>query len=109
MDKNKIYARLASFDDLRSLNSLVNTCGGVPLMKAIFGPFNFPSLMENAVISLVLIQNLHNVESIIGFLSVSDTLSASIDMTFTELLNEVSEQTNNSTFKVLTMTIYFLQ
>jgi hypothetical protein len=98
--KNNCGVRLASFDDLRSLNSLVSSCGGVPLMKAMFGPFNFPLLMENSVISVVSTQSIHSNETIVGFLSASDILSVNIDVTFEELVNEISQNTKNANIKV---------
>lgn len=43
----------AEFDDIKALNSLVAKCGGITLVKATFGNYNFPTVVENSYLSLV--------------------------------------------------------
>lgn len=65
--------RLAKFDDVKSLNALIVNCGGAPYMKAMFGTYNFPSLLESSNISLVYQNQKFHSESITAYLSLSDS------------------------------------
>ncbi len=80
-----ITTRRADFDDCKGLNSLVENTGGAAIYKASFGQFNFPSVIENSFLSIVVTEGFHTSETIqeenyVGFMCVNDTCSVNGDI-----------------------------
>lgn len=52
MDK-VTYIRGATIEDTPAFNNLVQACGGQPLLKSIFGQYNYSSLIEYSALTII--------------------------------------------------------
>lgn len=62
----------ADFKHIQAFNQLVSVSGGLPLYKAIFGQFNYSTIVEFSYISLVYLPQ-DNIETSYGFIAVNDS------------------------------------
>ena len=51
--KSVKYIRKATIEDSAGFSQLVSACGGQPLLRSIFGQYNYPSLIEFSYLTLV--------------------------------------------------------
>ena len=66
-----IVIRNADNEDIRTFNTLMNNNGGAVFFRATFGQFNFSTMVETSVISLV--AHATEDESMLGYISVTDS------------------------------------
>jgi len=86
--KNVKYIRLATVDDAPGFNQLVSSCGGQPLLRSVFGQYNYPALVEYSYISLIAA----NDKGTIAFASFNDGGLASQETeSFDEYLDYIRE------------------
>ena len=86
--KSVKYLRKATIEDLGGFNQLVTACGGQPLLRSIFGQYNFPSLIENSYLSIIAATE----KGTIAFASFNDGGLASQETeSFDELLDHLRE------------------
>lgn len=80
--------RRAEVEDGREFNALVNSLGGQALFRALFGQYNFTSLVEYSHLSLIAI---NEEESCVCFAAFSDGAAGTTDIVqFDELLIHLS-------------------
>jgi hypothetical protein len=80
--------RKAVVDDVRAFNGLINSLGGTNLFRALFGQYNFTSIIEYSYLSLITILN----DSSVCFASFSDGLSNSTEnISFDYIIEEISQ------------------
>lgn len=80
--------RIASFNDFKAINELINNAGGTSLIKASFGQFNIQSIIENNVLSLVSTSPLDN-NKIYSLVSVNDVPLLNGDLEFESTIVEL--------------------
>jgi hypothetical protein len=78
--------RKASIEDNANFNSIVQACGGQPLLKSIFGQYNYSSLIEYSYLSIIAT----NEKGGVAFASFNDGGINSGEMeSFDELMDEL--------------------
>lgn len=78
--------KLATIENNPEFNGLVNACGGQPLLKSIFGQYNFSSLVEFSYLTLIA----SNDKECLGFVAFNDGGLVSGEMeSFDEILEEL--------------------
>ena len=64
--------RVSDFDDIRGFNSLLQVAGGAAFFKAIFGQYNFTSILEFSHLSITS-QASDDKDSLHGFVALNDS------------------------------------
>lgn len=82
--------RIADFADNRAFSNAINACGGTSYFKAIFGQYNFASLLEYSTLSLCSLYG-EEKDSCSGFLSLSDTIACGNELDFSVAISALSE------------------
>lgn len=85
---NSLCIRRAEVEDGREFNILINSLGGQALFRALFGQYNFTSLVEYAHLSLVA---MNEEDSCVCFAAFSDgSAGTSENIPFDELILQLS-------------------
>ena len=85
---NSLCVRRAEVEDGREFNILINSLGGQALFRALFGQYNFTSLVEYAHLSLIA---MNEDDSCVCFAAFSDgSAGASDNIQFDELILQLS-------------------
>lgn len=99
--ENKSIVRTANTADIRGINSLIINAGGATLLKASFGQFTIPHILESCILSLVS-QSTFERESFMSFVSVNDVVKLNGDLDFDITLGQLKETFPDVKVRVLT-------
>jgi len=97
-----VVNRVALLEDIRTFNGLVNNSGGAVFFRATFGQFNFSSMVETSVCSLISMND--TADTCLAYLSITDCPGIgkegdAFDKTIKVIQEHVPEVTNvNSLF-----------
>ena len=91
--------RPTSFDDVKSINSLIAASGGIPFFKASYGQFNISQLLESCLINLVASQK-NDKDKINIFFSISDMPMPNCGFEFDFIIETLQDKITGLTVSV---------